>query len=528
MKRESPLIILWLDNLGVFHPLIGELGLTNIATAFEGGTAVRHLLSPMPSVTESAEVVVKAGCGLNQLPVLGEVTFDRASGQYFNLKQTDFDKETGIITPVEGAPRLADFVGPALAERLIPNLGFTVCQIGWKLGQTPLHPPQWGGKRGGVISLEDDEAIRLEATASYDIIPLRIQALLRAMQDYEADLYLLNISGDSIVHDEGLAGQAAFMKRLDEEFPALIEGLAAQAKDFTFIMFSDHGPRPVQGHLKPEEFLAGIEGLIFAGEASPPSPLLASGEGRGPGGGVRAANAAVVSNGRGSLYLYVRNPDPSTSSGHRDKTAWRRTAYRQLRDYHGQDILATIADQPETAFVVCNREEGGIAILSAEGEATLSTADGGALLPQGWGGLRGGAYQLAWGKDPLGLDEIEGRVVSAQEMLERTHDKPFPYPLQWLELLQAPCCGDVMIVVDKYAFFWDKPWVITTHGGPSRGEVGTSLLAAGPEHPEAGIRYGQQIACGSIGQLYNSLRRILYRRPPRRPEADLLFGARER
>jgi len=117
---------------------------------------------------------------------------------------------------------------------------------------------------------------------------------------------------------------------------------------------------------------------------------------------------------------------------------------------------------------------------------------------------------------------------AAQEMLERTHDKPFPYPLQWLELLQAPCCGDVMIVVDKYAFFWDKPWVITTHGGPSRDEVGTSLLAVGPQYPEAGIRYGGQIACGSIGQLYNSLRRILYRRPPRQPGADLLFGVRER
>lgn len=193
----------------------------------------------------------------------------------------------------------------------------------------------------------------------------------------------------------------------------MIEGIAAQTKDPTLIMFSDHGPRPVRGHLKPEEFLAGIEGLIFAGEDT--------------GGGIRAANAAVVSNGRGS------------------------------------------------------------------------------------------------GKDPLGLDEIEGRVVSAQEMLAKTHDKPFPYPLQWLELLQAPCCGDVMIAVDNYAFFWDKPWVITTHGGPSRDEVGTSLLAIGPPAPRAGIFYGRQMTCGLLDHLYNSLRRILYRRPPRRPGADL-FG----
>lgn len=195
--RENPLIILWLDNLGAFYPLIGELGLTNIAAAFEDGTVVHNLISAVPSVTEAAEVAVKAGCSLNQLPVLGEVTFDRATQQYFNLKQTDFDRETGTLTPVEGSPRLADFVRPALAKRLIQNLGFTTCQIGWKLGQVGA---------GRVISLDDNEAIRLEYTASYDIIPLRIQALLQAMQDYQADLYLLNISGDSVVHDEGLAG----------------------------------------------------------------------------------------------------------------------------------------------------------------------------------------------------------------------------------------------------------------------------------------------------------------------------------
>lgn len=29
--RENPLIILWLENLGIFYPQIGELGLNNIA-----------------------------------------------------------------------------------------------------------------------------------------------------------------------------------------------------------------------------------------------------------------------------------------------------------------------------------------------------------------------------------------------------------------------------------------------------------------------------------------------------------------
>jgi len=66
-----------------------------------------------------------------------------------------------------------------------------------------------------------------------------------------------------------------------------------------------------------------------------------------------------------------------------------------------------------------------------------------------------------------------------------------------------------MIGVDKYAFFWDKMWVITTHGGPSRDEVGINLLAIGPQKPGAGIFYGWQLVCGSVGHLYSSLCRIL-------------------
>jgi hypothetical protein len=155
-----------------------------------------------------------------------------------------------------------------------------------------------------------------------------------------------------------------------------------------------------------------------------------------------------------------------------------------------------------------------MAAMPRTGEATLSREQG---------GFR---YRLAWGRDSLGLGEIEGARVSGQEMLERTHDKPFPYPVQWLELLQAPCCGDVMIVLDRYAFFWDKPWVISSHGGPSCSEVGTSLLAIGPPQPEVGILHGRQLAYGSIRHLYHSLCRILRGRLPALswPEHDLLFG----
>ena len=132
--RENPLIILWLDNLDVFYPQIGELGLNNVAVAFKGAIIVHNLISTVPSVTESAEVVMKAGCSLDWLPVLGEVTFDRAAGKYINIKQTEVNRESRTVTPIAGAPRLADFANPALAKRLISNLGFTVCKIGVNLG----------------------------------------------------------------------------------------------------------------------------------------------------------------------------------------------------------------------------------------------------------------------------------------------------------------------------------------------------------------------------------------------------------
>ena len=104
--RENPLIILWLNNLGVFYPQIGELGLNNIVAAFEGATVIHNLISPVSSVTESAEMVMKAGCRFDWPPVLGEVTFDQATDQYINLKYTEVNWETRTVTPIDGAPRL--------------------------------------------------------------------------------------------------------------------------------------------------------------------------------------------------------------------------------------------------------------------------------------------------------------------------------------------------------------------------------------------------------------------------------------
>ena len=458
--RERPLIIIWLDNLGAFHRFMGELG--NIADAFAGGTTVKNLISVVPTVTETAELTVKAGCGLEEMPVVGEVTFDRETQAMLHLKET---------------ARFDDLVGPDLARRLFTSFGFRTCQMGWKLG---------GLGAPNVLSIESEEAVRLELEASYEIIPFRVTSFINVLREHEADIYLLNISGDSIVHNEAEVGQRRFMQQLDEEFPRLMAAIRAHTLDPTIIMFSDHGPKPIEGHVKPEEFLEGVEGLVFYGENR---------------------NAAVVSNGRGPLFVYVKNPG--------DEGRWRKTTYRELRDYRGKDILGTVAAREDVAFVASNLEEDGISILSRDGEAVLSEREGGFL------------YEVVAGADPLGLGEVEGEVVSAGEMLAKTYDKEFPYPIQWLKLLQSPRCGDVFVALEcKYAFFWDMLWVKTTHGGPSRHEVTVSLLATGPEDEEAGIVYGRELEYGSLAELYNSLCRILYRgkSPHRGVGGDLLFG----
>ncbi|HDH09908.1 MAG TPA: hypothetical protein ENF84_03090 [Chloroflexi bacterium] len=460
VKRERPLIIIWLDNLGAFHQFLGES--KNIADAFAGGTLVKHLISVVPSVTETAELTIKAGCGLEEMPVVGEVTFDRETQALLHLKET---------------ARFDDLVGPGLVRRLFTSFGFRTCQIGWKLG---------GVGAPNVLSIESEEAVRLELEGSYDIIPFRINSFIEALAEHEADIYLLNISGDSIVHNEAEAGQRNFMRRLDEEFPRLMAAIRAHTLEPTIIMFSDHGPKPIEEHLRPEEFLEDVEGLVFQGENR---------------------NAAVVSNGRGPLFVYVKNP--------RDDVRWRKTSYRELRDYQGKDILAAIAAKEDVAFVASNLEEGGISILSRDGEARLSEMEGGFL------------YQIVAGADPLGLGEVEGRVVSAEEMLARTYDKEFPHPIQLLKLLQSPRCSDIFVVLEhKYSFFWDYPWVKTTHGGPSRPEITVSLLAVGPKDEEAGIVYGRELEYGWLAELYNSLCRILYRgkSPHKGIGGDLLFG----
>jgi len=439
---------------------MGEL--KNIADAFTGGTTVKNLISVVPTVTETAELTVKAGCGLEEMPVVGEVTFDREIQAMLHLKET---------------ARFDDLVGPDLARRLFTSFGFRTCQMGWKLGV--LGAPN-------VLTIESEEAVRLESEASYEIIPFRITSFTNALREHEADIYLLNISGDSIVHNEAEAGQRRFMQQLDEEFPRLMAAIRAHMLDPTIIMFSDHGPKPIEGHVKPEDFLEDVEGLVFHGENR---------------------NAAVVSNGRGPLFVYVKNP--------RDEGRWRKTTYRELRDYRGKDILGTVAAKEDVAFVASNLEEGGVSILSRDGEAVLSEREGGFL------------YEVVAGADPLGLGEVEGEVVSAREMLARTYDKEFPYPVQWLKLLQSPRCGDIFVALRrKYAFFWDMPWMKTTHGGPSHSEITVSLLAVGPEDEEAGIVYGRELEYGSLAELYNSLCRILYRgkSPHRGVGGDLLFG----
>jgi len=458
--RERPLIILWLDNLGAFHGFMGELG--NIADTFAGGTTVKNLISVVPTVTETAELTIKAGCGLEEMPVVGEVTFDRETRAMLHLKET---------------ARFDDLVGPDLARRLFTSFGLRTCQIGWKLG---------GLGAPNVLSIESEEAIHLEWEASYEIIPFRITSFINALREHEADIYLLNISGDSIVHNEAEVGQRRFMQRLDEEFPRLMAAIRAHTLDPTIIMFSDHGPKPIEGHVKPEDFLEDIGGLVFYGQNR---------------------NAAVVSNGRGPLLVYVKNA--------RDEGRWRRTTYRELRNHRGKDILGAIAAKEDVAFVASNLEEGGISILSRDGQAVLSERGGGFL------------YEAVAGADPLGLGEVEEEVVSAREMLAKTYDKEFPYPIQLLKLLQSPRCGDVFVALKhKYAFFWDMLWVKTTHGGPSRHEVTVSLLATGPEDEEAGIVYGRELEYGSLADLYNSLCRILYRgkSPHRGVGGDLLFG----
>ncbi len=439
---------------------MGEL--KNIADAFAGGTMVKSLISVVPTVTETAELTIKAGCGLEEMPVVGEVTFDRETQAMLHLKET---------------ARFDDLVGPDLARRLFTSFGLRTCQMGWKLG---------GLGAPNVLTIESEEAVRLELEASYEIIPFRVTSFINALREHEADIYLLNISGDSIVHNEAEAGQRRFMRQLDEEFPRLMAAIRAHTLDPTIIMFSDHGPKPIEEHVKPEDFLGGVEGLVFHGQNR---------------------NAAVVSNGRGPLFVYVKSL--------RDEGRWRRTTYRELRDYRGKDILGAIAAREDVAFAASNLEEGGISILWRDGEAVLSEREGGFL------------YEVVAGADPLGLGQVEGRVVSAREMLAKTYDKEFPYPIQWLKLLQSPRCGDVFVALErKYAFFWDMPWVKTTHGGPSRHEVTVSLLAAGPQDEEAGIVYGRELEYGSLAELYNSLCRILYRgkSPHRGVGGDLLFG----
>ncbi len=258
--RKRPLIIIWLDNLGAFHRFMGELG--NIADAFTGGTAVKNLISVVPTVTETAELTIKAGCGLEEMPVVGEVTFDRETRAMLHLKET---------------ARFDDLVEPALARRLFTSFGFRTCQIGWKLGGLGPVLSSPGQCAPNVLTIESEEAVRLELEASYEIIPFRITSFINALREHEADIYLLTISGDSIVHNEAEAGQRRFMQQLDEEFPRLMAAIRAYTLDPTIIMFSDH---PLAGWRDSALREGGRLSLRGGGRRRPAGPGRGRGEGR--------------------------------------------------------------------------------------------------------------------------------------------------------------------------------------------------------------------------------------------------------
>lgn len=477
MKKNRVLIILWLDNLGKFHRYVEELKLDNIKQIFKGGTIVKNLITGFPSVTQVSELILKTGCSLLQIPVMGDKTFDRQTQRIINLNKEGFDRSKQRIVRIsEGMELEKEILDSRLKKKLLWNLGFKTCQIGWEhIGYKQIRSDR-------LVQLEDEEASYLEFTGSVDIIPARIEALLGALRDYKADIYLVNISGDTMIHTHGHKAQVEFLKTLDRSFPKLVDGICASIRNPILLMLSDHGPKEVEDNIQPEIFLMDVPGLVVDGTAR---------------------NSVCYSNGRSCCFINIRNPKDGSWSG---------VNFEELRSYQGHDVLSALVNKEGVSFVITSLERGTVVIISRDGRSHLTKCE------------KGYVYRVVDGKDPLDFEDLDGKLVVASEVLKITYASKFPYPVQWLELMGNPRAPDIMVVCDnKFSFFGDMPWIKTTHGGPSHEEITGSLYIKG--WGEKDILCGRELEYGLLTGLHPSICKLLSPSGYRIPisEKGLLF-----
>ena len=443
---RPPLVLVWLDALtgDVFRRMYYGGELPNLEEYFERGVFVETAVSCFPTVSESSEGGIISGFLAGETNMLGERYYSRRRRSVMHYKFNARPEE--------------DF-RPELRNLVIDRI------VGDSVGMGRLIYT-------GFESIIDIRANHYEKQGSLKIVERRIEVASRVVRSRRPRLLFFTISADYISHVDGKDGPLVreFVKRFDREFPALTETLdETYGHDrYAIFVFSDHGLSDVSRHLDLPNLLEEY------GFKPAETDLLMSRD---------DCNAAALSNGRRSGLVYIAHPEEG----------WRRRpSYRILRNYPlkgvNVDVLRLLAEEEGIGRVFAKCDEFSVAVISSEGEARI-------LYNPVEERFR---YRVVRGEDPLGYT-VSISSVDEEGLLRKTHAAEFPDAiLQVYHLFDSENCGDIVLDAARGWDFWE-PWDVpyptlkAAHGGLSRDEMSSFILARGPMMERGVVAYARII-----------------------------------
>jgi len=453
-----PVVVVWLDSLAgdLFREMYLKGELPNLDEYFSDGVFVERAITCFPTVSESAEGGIISGFFAGETNMLGERYFSR---KYRRMMHYKFNAKAGE----DFAPNLRDRTIDAMAGKCVGM--------------------------GRIIHIAYEEVVDLRAnhyekTGSLKLVSRRIEVASRVALLEKPRLLFFTISADYISHVNGRTGGVVrdFVKKFDKEFPKLAEALdkAYGRENYAIFVFSDHGSANVSKHLD-------LPGLLEEYGFKPAGTDLIV--------DCSEANSAALSNGRRSGLVYFAHPEHG----------WReRPGYKRLRGYplrgSNVDILKLLADEEGVSHVFAMRDERSIAVVSKDGEGIIEYDPA----------TNKYRYRVVKGSDPLGYDK-EPCWMSEEEWLEATNQEEYPdVPVQLFNMFKSENCGDVVLSAAEGWDFWE-PWdipypvLLAAHGGLSKDEMTTFILAKGPGMKSGTIPYARLLDIfATVATYYNA------------------------
>ena len=236
-------------------------------------------------------------------------------------------------------------------------------------------------------------------------------------------------------------------KKFDQSMGKLVDRLKKLGKwdDTLFWIFSDHGLTATHTHFCCNGFLEkrGFDPLYF--------PTIYP---------YRNKNAANMMSGNGMTHLYFKN-----------RESWKGVTTRKMLEALDPSLTRDLLDEKAVALVLCRNTEGGVDVLSQQGEAKILKSNGTLH------------YEVTQRADPFGFGSLP-KVMDAETALQQTWNSPFPDAIwQIAKLFEAPRTGDVVLSAHNGFDLRDKyeiPEHKGSHGSLARDHMWVPLMVNAP------------------------------------------------